>query len=194
MRRRYRRFVGAACCVGAIGVMAGLLLSGQVAGADQNDQGDHPGTGQAKLHGPPSGRGHGNRHSGGWTTASASVAAHVTAPAAGHGSTSANGAQPAAQPSAWTNPAPAGAVAPVPAPRTTITLQGVRSVPPASQPVRHPTARPAQIVEVAGAPAAQAHDSLALAATLSGLLFAVGVLVLTFGYRPGQRHGRHRSA
>jgi hypothetical protein len=73
-------------------------------------------------------------------------------------------------------------------------MQGVRSLPPVSHPVKHPAARPAQIVEVAAAPASPAHDSLALAATLLGLLFAVGVVLLTYGYRPGHRHGRHRSA
>ena len=198
MRQRYRRLVGAACCVGAIGVIAALLLSGQGAGADQNDQGNRPGTGHAKTHGPPSGRGHGSLHPSGWASASGSPSgsgsgsAHV-APAA-HGSTPAGVARPTAQPSAWTNPAPNSAVAPVPAARTTITLQGMRSLPPASGPVRHPTGQPARIVDVAAAPATPTHDSVVLAATLSGLLFAVGVVALTYGYRPGRRDGRHRSA
>jgi hypothetical protein len=173
MRRRYRRIVAAACCVGAIGVTVAVLLPGQGAGADR---GGHAGSAHTKTHGPPPGHGSGNPHGG---SASASVAARVA---------SASASVPAP-------PAPASnsASAPAPAARTTITLQGEQSRPPAPHQVTHENRPAAQIVEVAASPTTPARDSVALAATIAGLLVATAIAVL-YGSRPGARQGRHRSA
>jgi hypothetical protein len=50
------------------------------------------------------------------------------------------------------------------------------------------------MVEVAAAPATRARDSVALVATISVLLVALAAVLVTYGYRPGRRQGRHRSA
>jgi hypothetical protein len=78
--------------------------------------------------------------------------------------------------------------------RTTVTLPGVRSAPAASHPAGHAASQPARMVEVAAAPATRARDSVALVATISVLLVALAAVLVTYGYRPGQRQGRHRSA
>jgi hypothetical protein len=193
MRRRYGRLAAAVCCVGAIAVMATLLLSGQGAGADE---GDHPGSGHTGAHGRPSGHGHGSTHSGGSASPSASRSASASVaarPASTAGSpTPMHSAQPTAQPS--TRPESNSAPAPAPSAHTTITLPGVQSMPAASHPVGHAAGQPARMVEVAAAPATQARDSVTLAATISVLLVALAVVLLTYGYRPSQQRGRHRSA
>lgn len=190
MRRRHRQLAAAACCIGAIGVMATVLLPGQGAGADQGDQGGSP----SKTHS----HGHSSAHPGGWASTSASASATTSTravartSATAHGATPASAAQPTAQPSAPTAAAPNSVAAALPAAHTTITLQGVRSVPPASHPVDQVDSPPAQIVEVAAA-SRPTDGSVALAATSSGLLIALAIMVLAWGYRPGHRHGRHRS-
>jgi hypothetical protein len=186
MRRRHRRLAAAACCVGALGVMAAVLLPGLGAGADQGDQ---PGTGHAKTHDPPAGHGHGNSHPGGWTSASTSARAHSAA--ADHTPTPVLSAQPTAHRSTWTSPGSTGALAAAPGAGTTMTLQGV---PPAPHRVTHVSSQPADIVEVAAAPSRPVHDSVALGATISGVLVAIAIVALGYGYRPGNRQGRHRSA
>jgi hypothetical protein len=196
MRRRHRQLAAAACCIGAIGVMATVLLPGQGAGADQGDQGDQGGS-HSKTHS----HGHSSAHPGGWASTSASASASATTSAqavartsaTAHGATPASAAQPTAQPSAPGTPAPNSVAGAVPAAHTTITLQGVRSVPPASPPVHQVNSPPAQIVEVAAAPSRPTDGSVALAATSSGLLIALAIMVLAWGYRPGHRNGRHRS-
>jgi len=202
MTRRYRRLAAAACCIGALGVMAAVLLPGLGAGADQggqysqSDQGGQGGTGHAKTHGPPAGHSHGNAHAG-WASASKSASASASAQAvarsaaAAHGPTPVPSAQPTAPPS---GPASTSALGAAPAAHTTITLQGVRSTPPAPHQVTHVGSQPANIVEVAAAPARSAHDSVALGATISGVLVAIAIVALGYGYRPGNREGRHRSA
>jgi hypothetical protein len=189
MRRRHRRVAAAACCVGALGVMAAVLLPGLGAGADQGDQ---SGTGNAKTHGPPAGHGHSNPHPGGWTSASKSATSAPARPAAAaHTPTPVLSAQPTAHRSAWPRPASTGALAPAPG---AMTLQGVRSAPPAPHRVTHMSSQPANIVEVAAAPSRPVHDSVALGATISGVLVAIAILALGYGYRPANRQGRHRSA
>ncbi|HEY3089976.1 MAG TPA: hypothetical protein VGJ59_18145 [Jatrophihabitantaceae bacterium] len=187
MRQRYRRIVAAACCVGAIGVMAAVLLPGQGAGADR---GGHSGSGHTKTHGPPPGHGSGNPDASGWASASVAArtaSASASVPAPGHS------AQPAAQPATPTVPASNTASAQAPAARTTVTLQGEQSRAPAPHQVTHANSPAAQIVEVAASPNRPARDSVALAVTIAGLLVATAIAVL-YGSRPGPRQGRHRSA
>jgi hypothetical protein len=74
-----------------------------------------------------------------------------------------------------------------------MTLQGVQSVSPPSQHAAPQTSQPARIVDVAAAPATPNHDSIAVAASIAGVLIAIAAVVLISGYRPSQRHGRHRS-
>jgi hypothetical protein len=157
--------------------MAAVLVPGQGAGADR---GGHAGSGHTKPHGAPPVHGSGNPHAG-W--ASASVAARSASVPA----------QPAAQPATPTAPGPNGASAPAPAARTTITLQGEQSRPPAPHQVTHANSPAARIVEVAASPTTPARDSVALAMTIAGLLVATAIAVL-YGSRPGVRRGRHRSA